>query len=205
MEMANKFLLGEVMKKLQSNIYDEQPCSLFKCWQGLVFLSFPLKRFYKITSAGNARFIYLLFTILGFLPLIPFVGEFLGIYGLGCLMFVSPLCILNDEGIEEKDKWMDLKRYLEDFSNMEQNTIEMVKIWQFYLTYSIALGIESISSEEIETFFGNNIYNYFEDSKQDTRLDNSEIKIIEEVKGDYKKVLQKEIDEEIEKSYMGLK
>ncbi len=120
-------------------------------------------------------------------------------------MFASPLCILNDEGIEEKDKWMDLKRYLEDFSNMEQNTIEMVKIWQFYLTYSIALGIESISSEEIEAFFGNNIYNYFEDSKQDTRLDNSEIKIIEEVKGDYKKVLQKEIDEEIEKSYMGLK
>lgn len=157
---------GIVMEKLHKNIYKEQPCNLFECWQGLVFLSFPLKKFYKTTSVGNLRFIYLLFTILGFIPMIPLVCEFLGIYGLGCLLFASPLCVLNDEGIEEKDKWLDLKRYLDDFSNIEKNTIEMVKIWQFYLTYSISLDIESISSKEIEAFFGDNIYNYFENTRR---------------------------------------
>lgn len=157
---------GQIMEKLHKNIYKEQPYNLFECWQGLVFLSFPLKKFYKIKSITNLRIIYLLFTILGFITIIPLLSEFLGIYGLGCLMFASPLCVLNDDGIEEKDKWLDLKRYLKDFSNIEENTIEMVKIWQFYLTYSISLDIESISSEELENFFGDNIYNYFEKTRR---------------------------------------
>ena len=199
--MANKFLLGVVMENLRKTTYKEQPCSLFACWQGLVLLSFPLKQFYKRTPAGNLRGVYLLFTLLGLIPLIPFVGEFLGIYGLGCFMFASPLCILNDNGIEEKDKWLDLKKYLEEFSNMEKNTTEMVKIWQFYLTYSIALGMESISSEEIEAFFGDNIYNYFENHQEETRLENKEIEILEEVRGDYRQILDKEIEEEMQKSY----
>ena len=119
--------------------------------------------FYNYFADSSA---YLLFTILGFITIIPLLSEFLGIYGLGCLMFASPLCVLNDDGIEEKDKWLDLKRYLKDFSNIEENTIEMVKIWQFYLTYSISLDIESISSEELENFFGDNIYNYFEKTRR---------------------------------------
>ena len=60
----------------------------------------------------------------------------------------------------------NLKRYIDDFYNIEKNTIEMVKIWQFYLTYSISLDIESISSKEIEAFFGDNIYNYFENTRR---------------------------------------
>ena len=75
----------------------------------------------------------------------------------------------------------------------------MVSIWEFYLTYSIALGIKSISSQEIEAFFGDNIYNKFENIQDEASLQENEIKIIEEVNGDYKQVLYEEIKEEINK------
>lgn len=188
-----------IMEKLHKNIYKEQPCDLFECWQGLVFLSFPLKKFYKITLAGKSSLLYLLLSFLGFTPAIPIIGQALGVYALGCLLFASPSCILNDQGIEEKDKWLDLKRYLEDYSNIGQNTTEIVSIWEFYLTYSIALGIKSISSQEIEAFFGDNIYNKFENIQDEASLQENEIKIIEEVNGDYKQVLYEEIKEEINK------
>ena len=41
---------------------------------------------------------------------------------------------------------------------MENKTAEMVNIWDFYLTYSIALDMSKKASKEMETFFGRNIY-----------------------------------------------
>lgn len=190
---------GVVREKLHKFYYYEQPCDLFECWQGLVLLSFPLKKYYRKTKAGNFRLLYALFLFLGLLPIIPIIGEILGIYGLGCLFFASPCFVLNDEGIEEKDKWLDLKRYLEDFSNMKQYTTEMVSVWEFYLTYSIALGIKSISSKEIESFFGDNIYNYFLSNMTRNTSEEQEYPIIQEVSGNYEETLTKEINEELQK------
>lgn len=40
----------------------------------------------------------------------------------------NPKCILNKLGIEEKDSWKDLKKYLLDFSNIQDKSIEMVNV-----------------------------------------------------------------------------
>lgn len=88
-----------------------------------------------------------------------FVGGICLAYGLGTMMFTMPVYVLNAKGTDEKDNWKDLKRYLLEFSNIKEKSSEMVKLWQFYLTYSVALDINSIASSEIESFFGNEIYN----------------------------------------------
>ena len=35
----------------------------------------------------------------------------------------------------------------------------MIYLWNYYLSYSIALGIDGVAKDEIVDFFGNNIYN----------------------------------------------
>ena len=67
--------------------------------------------------------------------------------------------LLNEKGTEIKDEYLDLKKYLEDFSLIDKKTAEMIYIWNFYLSYSIALGINGIAKKEIESFFGDKIYN----------------------------------------------
>ncbi len=183
--------MDNIHNALSNNIYEEQPYELFIEWQGLVLLSFPLKIFYKIKSTGYARFIYLLFIILGLLPAIPCIGQALAIYGLGCLMFASPQCILNKIGVEEIDEWKDLRKYLLDFSNIEDKTMEMVKVWNFYLTYAMVLNINSKSNAEIEKFIGDRIYNKFEN-----RITNTQEKKILERR--LKVIKEEEIKEKIE-------
>ena len=57
----------------------------------------------------------------------------------------------------------------------------MVAIWNYYLTYSIALGISSIAGKEISNFFGPDIFNseYIEElddimGKTETKPNNME-------------------------------
>lgn len=164
---------------------------------GLVYLSFPLKKFYKENRNNNSVLLYLALTLLGFVPIIPFVGI-LGIYGFGCMLFASPIYVLNDEGIEEKDAWLDLKKYLQDFSNIKDKTTEMVAIWNYYLTYSMVVDLPSISKDEITSFFGWNIYNV--QPQQNMRRDNEEYKIIKKLEHDkYPENLEEEIKIEREK------
>ena len=139
--------------------HESKPCEMFEHWQALVMVSFPLKKFFTFHDSTKSRITYAVFTILGFLPFLSFIGQVLAIYGLGCLMFASPLYTLNQSGVDEKDAWLDLKRYLQDFSDMKNKTVEMVSLWEFYLTYSIALGMSSIANKEIESFFGDDIFN----------------------------------------------
>ena len=42
----------------------------------------------------------------------------------------------------------------------------MVVLWNFYLPYSIALGMEGIAYEEINNFFGDSIYYQYENNDE---------------------------------------
>ena len=166
---------SKISEGLNSDIYAEEPHSLFRCWQGLVLLSFPFEKFYRKTIATKTKTIYLILTFIGFAWIFSRIGMIIGIYGLGCLLFASPLCVLNKEGTEEKDNWLDLKRYLKDFSNIKEKTIEEVEIWQFYLTYSIALNVKSKANKEISKFFRMKMYT---DSRYFRYIRNNYIKIL---------------------------
>lgn len=182
---GSKVHQDEIKKSFETNMYGERPCDLFEYFQALVLISFPLKKYYKRICDNKKRFVYV-GLILGGFVFFNILGASLLIYALGCLLFASPFYVLNDEGIEQKDSWLDFKRNLIDFSNIKDKTTEMVKVWSFYLTYSIVLDIDSISSNQMRETINDNVYNSFQSSNEnwayDTTNDN-EIRIIENING----------------------
>jgi uncharacterized membrane protein len=151
-EQVNKGLLNNV----DSSSY--KPFEIFEEWQALVIMSFPINKYFRKIYQDRSRITYAIFTFIGFTPLIPILGQFLSIYGMGCLLFASPMYVFNKNGVNEGGEWLNLKRFLTTFGDMKNKTAEMVKIWDFYLTYSIALDVSSIATKEIKDFFGDNIF-----------------------------------------------
>ena len=131
---------------------------MFEQFQALIIISFPIQKFYKKTNFIKKKIFYTVMMILGFFPLFSLISPFLFIYGFGCLLFSTPLYVLNQIGANEKDSWLDLKKFLLEFSNIKDKTVEMIKIWNYYLTYSVVLNIDTFALNEIKTFFGDNIF-----------------------------------------------
>lgn len=101
--------------------------------------------------------VYSILGLIGFCTLFTYIGAILLVYCFGLLFMVNPKRVLNKTGVDEICEWLSLKRFLKDFGNMKDKTAEMVKIWDFYLTYSIALELSNKATDEIVNFFGDNI------------------------------------------------
>ena len=145
------------------------PCEKFSIFQGLLLLSFPFDRYYRKKYNMNKLEIIsviLIFVSFFIFPISMFVNsylyflwEFIFLFGFSNIIFKDSVYSINQKGAEVRDKFLDLKRFLIEFSKINEKTSEMISLWDFYLSYSIALGIEGIANEEISNFFGNNIYN----------------------------------------------
>lgn len=145
------------------------PCEKFSIFQGLLLLSFPFDRYYRKKYNMNKLEIisvilifvsFFIFSISMFVnSYLYFLWEFIFLFGFSNIIFKDSVYSINQKGAEVRDKFLDLKRFLIEFSKINEKTSEMISLWDFYLSYSIALGIEGIASEEISNFFGNNIYN----------------------------------------------
>lgn len=166
---------AELKNKLKSRNSSDK----YAIFQGLITISFPLEKYYrKVKNYKKKRktFMAIAFYILFFLVICCFlmpvnyyvilICVFISIYLYGNVLFSNPSYFLNQEGVELKDKYLDLKRFLKEFSQIDQRTSEMVVLWNFYLPYSIALGMEGIAYEEINNFFGDSIYYQYENNDE---------------------------------------
>ena len=175
-------ITSEDLKKRLNNP-KENPAEKFSIFEGLILLSFPLDNYYKPYKGKNKKSLYSLFIILYFLLLFFFshsnsyliyiIATFIMSYGLSFILITNITYTLNNKGAELKDEYLDLKKYLEDFSLIDKKTSEMISLWDFYLSYSVALGIKGIASKEIKNFFGNEIYN-LNNVDQDLNVINTE-------------------------------
>lgn len=50
---------------------------------------------------------------------------------------------LTQKGIEEQEKLVKLRKFLEDFSSLEKSNDEAVVLWEDYLIYAISLGVNT--------------------------------------------------------------
>ena len=183
---------------LKNDRYQENPSELLSYFQNRVWTAFPLEKYYNLKDdMKNEKLVYFILFMLGLLFIPTYVGVLFIIYGLGCVILATPYMYLNDKGVEEKDNWLDFKKHLVDFSNIEDKTTEMVRIWNFYLTYSVVLDIDSISSKEIKNIFKDDIYNSFE-NKSNTNFIEDE-KIILKKQNKVSKTLKNDILEESKK------
>ncbi len=164
---TNRISSKELHERLNNE--EENPCEKFEIFQGLVLVSFPINKYYKKCKASE-KIITFIILIITFLPLIFMTEQAKSFVTLGIcesiiilafanLFFATPTYLLNDAGAELRDSYLDLKRFLLDFSLIQDKTSEMIRLWNYYLSYSIALGIEGIANDEIKEFFGNEIYN----------------------------------------------
>lgn len=48
---------------------------------------------------------------------------------------------LTDKGLEERAKWVGLKKYMEDFSLLNEREVPDLKLWEKYLVFATAFGI----------------------------------------------------------------
>jgi len=156
-------VLGNETEISQSNLHKElleskNASRMFKQFQSYVILSFPLEKYYQKRENKSYRRNVAIFVTAFVFSFVSYVALFFLCYILGKIMFVKPVYTLNTKGVEEGGAWLDLKRFLEDFSMMKTKTPEMVILWNHYLTYSMVLDIKSIASNQIKAFFGENIY-----------------------------------------------
>lgn len=134
-------------------------------FKAYVIISYPFYKLYKnhLKTHRYKSFIALicilsiiLVSILDFL--FSFSIAALPIIGFGLLFFNNPAYTLNDNGSIELSNWMALKKFLHDFTVIKEKNAEMLILWSYYLTYSVALDENEIAKGGIIDFFGTNIH-----------------------------------------------
>ena len=178
-------ITSEDLKK-RLNDQNENPSEKFSIFYGLVLLSFPLNNYYRKYQRKGKQGFYGIFIFIFIFILSIFlfsqsnnftiyiISNFLFCYTLSMTFFANFKYLLNEKGVEIKDEYLDLKKYLTDFSLIDEKTSEMIHLWNFYLSYSVALGIKGVAGKEIENFFGEEIYNLNNVDNNGNPLDQTE-------------------------------
>lgn len=191
-------------EKLHSNLIldttndSEFPSDKMNFFSSLVLMSFPLEKYYNKVKRDKEIMKYVLFIFLGFVPYLSYIAEFLSIYGLGMLLFANPSYVFNVEGVNLLSSYKNLKKYLEDFGQIENKNAQMVELWNYYLTYSISLEIKSVASKELKDFFGTGIFKGAHNTKKrysSTKEDAIELQLsLKEWNGIFEKEREKELN-----------
>lgn len=119
---------------------------------GIIILVFALTWF----------FLNLLFMIIAILPIISLVL----LYRIKRVTYY-----LSEKGLEESQKWQGLKKYLEDYSLLNEKRTRDLALWEQFLVYATAFGISDKVIEEIKTEIKQN-----DDKKDDDSISIYEIK-----------------------------
>ena len=74
---------------------------------------------------------------------------------IGVLAYLKSIKIpsLTQEGLEEKEKWIGLEKFMKDFSLLKDRTIPELVLWEKYLVYATAFGIADKVLKQLKTRF----------------------------------------------------
>ena len=61
--------------------------------------------------------------------------------GLSIRKYAKTINVYTQKGIDEKQMWRGLKKYMEDFSMLDKREIPEIAIWEHFLVYATAFGI----------------------------------------------------------------
>jgi uncharacterized membrane protein len=97
--------------------------------------------------------------ILIILFIMMLIQEFLIVLAFDSSFFDYGAYMLNKDGIETKNEWLNFKNFLINFTDISNKDAQYIKILNSYLSYSVALNINSDASKEILDLFANCIFN----------------------------------------------
>ena len=102
-----------------------------------------LYMFHVIKHTQKEEYMYYGFVMIGILTMILDIKLGMGI----CILFFATYIFFKSpkhthlKQEEDLYKWIGFKKYLEDYSMLSQQESNAIKIWETYLTYAIALGV----------------------------------------------------------------
>ena len=83
------------------------------------------------------------------------LAAILLINGILCLKIRKRINVLTQKGINEKEKWKGLKKYMEDFSLLNEKEVPAIEVWEHYLVYATAFGISAKVLKQLKTIYPN--------------------------------------------------
>ena len=104
----------------------------------------------KYKAKANTYYMLVFFTLV--YRLIPLSIIFL-INGILCSKIAKKINGLTQEGVNTKEKWQGLKKYMEDFSLLDEKEIPAVEVWEKYLVYATAFGIADKVLKQLKTVY----------------------------------------------------
>lgn len=72
-----------------------------------------------------------------------------------CYRICNKLNVLTQIGVDEKEEWNGLKKYMEDFSLLNEREVPDLIIWEKYLVYATAFGIADKVIKQLKMVYPN--------------------------------------------------
>lgn len=70
-----------------------------------------------------------------------------------CFKIAGRYNTLTQKGVDEKEAWIGLKNYMEDFSMMKEKEIPELALWEKYLVYATAFGISDKVLKQLKVVY----------------------------------------------------
>ena len=98
--------------------------------------------------------VYYVFVIITLFWAFPLSIIFL-INGILCSRIKKKSNVLTQKGVNAKEKWKGLKKYMEDFSLLNEKEVPAIEVWEHYLVYATAFGIADKVLKQLKTVYPN--------------------------------------------------
>ena len=110
-----------------------------------LFMYISVTIFFLVFLSG-----FSLIILLGFIMGVTFTSFALAIY---LAHFRKKINIYTETGTEERAKWRGLKKFMEDFSLIDEREIPELSLWEQYLVYATGFGIADKVLKQLKTRF----------------------------------------------------
>ena len=115
---------------------------------------FDKKQKEEFSNYAGLSGVYYVFAIVTLFWAFP-LAIILLINGLICGSIKKKANVLTQKGVDSKEKWKGLKKYMEDFSLLNEKEIPAIEVWEHYLVYATAFGIADKVLKQLKTIYPN--------------------------------------------------
>ncbi len=115
---------------------------------------FDKKQKEEFSNYAGLSGVYYVFAIITLFWAFPLAIVLL-INGLLCGSIKKRANVLTQKGVDSKEKWKGLKKYMEEFSLLNEKEIPAIEVWEHYLVYATAFGIADKVLKQLKTIYPN--------------------------------------------------
>lgn len=152
-DTQNSILLSDFKKKAKKSY--ESFLSRYDDWKLQAIAISRAEDFYETNNKKNLAIIYsiigLVLTFVLYKKYINFlIYIIVFLLGIGSLIYFVSITKRSKKGNNDYSKWMGLKRFLKDFSLMDEKSLPEVALWEKYLVYAMPLGCAKKLSKDMK-------------------------------------------------------